>query len=258
MSLLTQAEVLKLIDALLQSGVDTVANRGALFQFINPTFRAGLPSGLPEPGQLLNDIGHMNRIERFANGDVPLEIYLANAVVLLAADETHQKVVRATLDTVTHRASGAPRVDPATVPETQEKLIHRDDTVTFAFMDAGVKAAAAVMKLRVPRFDNGQARQLNGHPMTYLGTGWLLSESLVMTNHHVINARGEGEPNASDADLALQSQAVELSSTSTARISEAPKSPRSNWRPGILRSTMRYCASRQAAARRCAARQRPS
>jgi hypothetical protein len=38
----------------------------------------------------------------------------------------------------------------------------------------------------------------------FLGTGWLLTPELLMTNHHVVNARKEGEALAPDADLVLQ------------------------------------------------------
>ena len=42
--------------------------------------------------------------------------------------------------------------------------------------------------------------------MHYKGTGWLLGQRYVITNHHVINARSEGEPNASEADLRKQAE----------------------------------------------------
>jgi endonuclease G, mitochondrial len=206
MALLTQPEVITLIQALIAGGVAGPENRGALFQFMPPGFIAGIPGGAVPNVQLLNDIGRMNVIERFANGDVPLQIYLQNADLLLSAAEEQQKIIRATLSLVVQRASGAPRVDTANVPETNEKIIHVDDTVTFAFMEGGVKAAAAVMKLRVPRFENGQPRTKNGSPMNYLGTGWLLSDTLMMTNHHVVNARNDGEANAPESDLRLQAQ----------------------------------------------------
>lgn len=206
MAILNQEEVSTLIRALIESGLDTIASRGALFQFINPQFKAALQTGLPAPAQLLTDIGRMSKIERLANGDVPLEIYLRNADLLLADAEEQQKIVRAMLSRVVQRSSGAGRIDPAGVPETKERIVHTDDTVTFAFMEAGVKAGASVMKLRVPRYDNGQPRWSNGNAVQYVGTGWLLSERLVMTNHHVINARNDDEANALEADLRLQAK----------------------------------------------------
>jgi V8-like Glu-specific endopeptidase len=207
MSILTQQEITNIIGALISSGLDTSGNRGALMQFISPQFIALLPSGHPPAAQLLSDLGRMNTVERLANGDVPLQIYLRNAALLLMGTE-QEKDLRVALDQVTHRTSGAPRLDPSQVPETKEKIIHRDDMVTFSFMEAGLRAAAAVMKLRVPRYENGQARMHQGNPMIYMGTGWLLTPSLVMTNHHVINARNEGEPPAVEADLKLQAQSA--------------------------------------------------
>jgi endonuclease G, mitochondrial len=205
MTLLKQSEVRELIQALISSGLDTSANRGALLQSISSQFISGIPTtGLPS-AQLLNDIGRMNTVERLANGDVPLQVYLQNAALLLGGAEEQQKTVLTLLDQINHKASGAPRLDLSAIPETKEKIIYRDDMVTFAFMEAGVKAASAVMKLRVPRFENGQPRIHNGKQMIYLGTGWLLTDSLLITNHHVINARNEGERNASEADLRLQS-----------------------------------------------------
>jgi len=147
----------------------------------------------------------MNRIERLASGEVPLLNYLRNVSLLLSGTTQHAAVAAA-LNEIEHRSSGAPRLDPAQMPEVQEKIIHVNDMVPFAFMEQGWQAGAAVLRLRVPRYEAGQPRLLNGNPTIYLGTGWLLTSSLVMTNHHVINARNEGEPAASDADLNLQVQ----------------------------------------------------
>ncbi len=47
MALLTQHEVHDLIAALVGSGLDTVGNRGALFQFIHPAYVATFPVGAP-------------------------------------------------------------------------------------------------------------------------------------------------------------------------------------------------------------------
>lgn len=210
MAFLTQAEIANVITALIGSGLDTAGSREALFQFVSKQYVSILPkNGVPNV-QLLTDLGHMNNVERLADGTVPLQIYLQNASLLLSGMQ-EQKVIRAALDQVNHRATGAPRIDPAQIPETKEKIVHRDDMVTFAFMEAGVKAAAAVMKLRVPRFENGQPRKLaSGAQMYYLGTGWLLTDSLLMTNHHVINARNEGEANAPADDLRRQSEGTEV------------------------------------------------
>jgi V8-like Glu-specific endopeptidase len=72
-------------------------------------------------------------------------------------------------------------------------------------MLTGLEAAKAVMKINVPAFENGSPKnQSNGTQMIAHGTAWLLTSSLVVTNHHVINARRENEPEAVLADLQFQ------------------------------------------------------
>jgi len=76
---------------------------------------------------------------------------------------------------------------------SKEAIIHQDDTVDVSFVQGCLKAAASVMKLRVPRYDGGVQRMLNGAPWVFYGTGWLLSSDVLMTNHHVINSRPDGD-----------------------------------------------------------------
>lgn len=209
MALLTQQEILKLGDALI-SGLDPAGNRIALLQFIERRFVAVFPQAGNPAAQMMVDIAYMNDVERLTSGVVPLQLYLQNAAFLLYGAGQNEVTVRATLDLVNQRATGAPIPDVENIKEIKEQIIHADDMVTFAFMEAGVKAAPAVLKLKVPGFQNGQPRKLlTGQPMNFLGTGWLLTPSLVMTNHHVINARKDGEANASEADLQLQAKGTQ-------------------------------------------------
>ena len=204
MALLKQTEIIKLVDAFVASGIDYIASRGALMQFIDPNYVGLLPTGNPSATQMLQDIGRMNQAERIANGDIPLEIFLVNAEFLLRAT-AQVEVIRETLSLLKQRANGMPVIDTTKIPEAKEAIIHHDDTVTFSFMENGTKAATSVMKLRVPAFENGQPRKLqSGIQMMLQGTGWLLTDSLIMTNHHVINARKDGEAGASEADLKMQ------------------------------------------------------
>lgn len=208
MAFLRQPEVGELVRALIVSGIDVTGSRNALLQFINPLYVGTLPVGGPPATQLLNDIGRMNQQERLTNGDIPLEIYLRNALLLVMGVPQAESAVQVALNKVVQRASGAPTFEPRVLPEIKEKIVHTDDTVPFAFMEAGVKAAAAVLKLKVPRFEDGQPKLKGGNPIIHLGTGWLLTHELVMTNHHVVNARSDGEPNASVADFTLQAAAT--------------------------------------------------
>lgn len=204
MALLTPIEIRTVVNAMIVGGISLPADRGVLYQFIDPRYVAVLPPGSTSAAQIMSDVGHMNRVERLANGDIPLQIYLENALFLTGVPEA-QKTIRLILDTVNHRATGAPRIDTVNVPETQEVLIHRDDTLPYIFMEAGLKAAQSVLKLKVPAFENGQPKLLpSGSQIIAKGTGWLLSPSMIITNHHVVNARKEGEGDAAPADLLLQ------------------------------------------------------
>src|SRR5262245_33213260 len=207
MALLTPEQIQSVAKAMVNSGLDTTAARPALLQSVHPQMRAALNViGVPSV-QVLADLGQMNAVERLNDGSFPLQITLCNASVLVTSNAEAEDTIRTTLSSVTRRSSGAPKIDIAAVPEIQnkEKIIITDDTVPFSFMAAGFKAAGSVMKLRVQRFENGAvAKNSFGEPVGYLGTGWLLGRSLVITNHHVVNARNDGEPNASDADLKLQ------------------------------------------------------
>src|SRR5262249_45874659 len=56
-----------------------------------------------------------------------------------------------------------------------------------------------------PRFENGAAVKGGaGEPWLMQGTGWMIGPELLITNHHVINARLSDEPNASAGDFERQ------------------------------------------------------
>ncbi len=194
MKLLSEQEILDIAEAMVASGVELRTLRLALFQGIDPLFKSVIPYGLPDNAQVVTDLGMMNMAERLADGTVPLQIYLGNAAFLLAAVPASQQVIKKMKGLVDQRASGSPRIDITKVPETKEVIIHSDDMVPYQFMEQGLKVGSSVLKLKVPSIENGIHRKLNsGDPMYFNGTGWLISTSLVMTNHHVINARKELE-----------------------------------------------------------------
>jgi len=203
MTLLPINRTQDLATAFLDLGLDVAASRPVLLSGLPTLFRAGFQGGLPPMLQLMYDIGRVNDFERLADGTVPLQVWLSNAA-FLATGTQQERVFRAALDDVSHRASGAPRLQPAVLPETKEVVIHRDDLLPYTYFELGIEAAKSVAKLRVPAFAGGVSRTVNGTPEVYLGTGWLLTPELLMTNHHVVNARKEGEAPAPDADLVLQ------------------------------------------------------
>jgi endonuclease G, mitochondrial len=207
MSLLPHDRILEIANAFLALDLGANQVRPVLLLGLPTHFKGLLQDNLPPKPQVLNDLGRMNQIERLADGTVPLKVWLTNAVNLAFGTE-HEKVFRRALDDTEHIASGAPRLDLAKLPETKEVIVFRDDLLPFSFLELGVEAARSVAKLRVPSHAGGQPRQISGTPEVHLGTGWLLTPTLLITNHHVVNARKEDEPPAPEADLLIQGAAA--------------------------------------------------
>ncbi|MER6917108.1 trypsin-like peptidase domain-containing protein [Streptomyces sp. NPDC000594] len=200
-------DILRIRDAALESGLTDPSVRPLLLDGLMPRYLGTLPL-LPEPGrQVHSDLQRMNRVERLVDGSVPLEIWLRNAIAQ-TAEAAPLDVFQRALDEVARSAAGEP--DIGTGPdtgETKEQIVHRDDTVAFAFLRGGDRAGAAVARLKVPPYRDGAPLQPNGFP--HAGTGWLIAPGLLVTNHHVVNARGGtgAERSLADpADLALQAQ----------------------------------------------------
>ncbi|WP_328666280.1 serine protease [Streptomyces sp. NBC_00322] len=207
---LTAAEILQVRDAALETGLADPMVRPLLFDGIMPKYRGTLPM-LPAPGrQLHSDLNEMNRVERLVDGSVPLEIWLRNAIAQTTEAEPLALLQR-TLDDVARSAGGEPDI-MASMPapdiqEIKEEIVHRDDTVAFDFLRGGDLAGTAVARIKVPPYQGGAPLQPNGFP--HSGTGWLIAPDLVITNHHVVNARsgtGSGRPRADAEDLRLQAQ----------------------------------------------------
>ncbi|MGW1491403.1 trypsin-like peptidase domain-containing protein [Streptomyces sp. NBC_00191] len=209
-SYLTAGEIVQVRDAALETGLADPMVRPLLFDGIMPKYRGTLPM-LPAPGrQLHSDLNEMNRVERLVDGSVPLEIWLRNAIAQTTEAEPLALLQR-TLDDVARSAGGEPDIMagmPAPdIREIKEEIVHRDDTVPFDFLRGGDLAGTAVARLKVLPYEGGAPLQPNGFP--HSGTGWLIAPDLLITNHHVVNARsgtGSGRPRADAEDLRLQAQ----------------------------------------------------
>lgn len=209
MAILNRAEITRLIDTMLE-GMVIQANRVNLTRGINYRILSVIVLGNTDRTQLDNDLSFLNDIERLPSGEIPLETYLGNALPFLFGKK-QETVVKEFLDTISARASGAPVIDRNDLPEIQERIIHSDDMVTHGFMEQGLKAGLSVMRLRVKSFQGGQSRKMdNGQDMYFSGTGWLMARELLITNHHVINARKKEEADAGLEDLKLQASGMEV------------------------------------------------
>ncbi len=206
---LTAAELDDVVDAATAAGLVGDATRTVLLGALNQGFVLG---SLPIIGfpllQLRADLNAMNTVERLADSSVPLRDWLRQAGVLARQmGRTEASIFTAYEARVAAAASGQPPLpDPMTMPEVinKEDIVHQDDMVDFEFLAAGDLVGRAVAKLLVPKYQGGMAVLLGGAQVRHAGTGWLLTKNLLVTNHHVVNARKQGESAASGSDLLLQ------------------------------------------------------
>jgi endonuclease G, mitochondrial len=204
---LSPDEILQVRDTALETGLADPSVRPLLFDGIMPKYRGTLPL-LPAPGQQVHsDLNAMNRVERLVDGSVPLEIWLRNAVAQ-STEAAALAVLQRALDDVARSAGGEPDIMAGMpAPEIKEEIVHRDDTVPFDFLRGGELAGTAVARIKVLPYQGGAPLQPNGFP--HSGTGWLIAPNLLITNHHVVNARtgtGAERPQAEADDLRLQAQ----------------------------------------------------
>lgn len=138
---------------------------------------------------------------RLASGEHALIGLLRNAAALGAGTEleTRLQLLAPSLAMGEGRLSSTPIA-------SQEVVIGRDDRVSVAFLEGAIRAVRAVARLQVPRMMNGKARAEH-----VCGTGWLVTDDLLVTCHHVIEARFPGEPRASATDLAQQAKGTRCS-----------------------------------------------
>ncbi|MFJ3961882.1 trypsin-like peptidase domain-containing protein [Streptomyces sp. NPDC090036] len=204
---LSQDDVRLLRDTAVETELADPGRRSLLFAGILPKYRGSLPVLAAPGGQIHSDLNEMNRVERLIDGTVPLAIWLRNATDQLT-DAAARDVFLKALDRVTRDAAGEPDVAPD-VPtgETKEEIVFQDDTVPFDFLSGGALAGSSVARIKVLPYQGGALLQPVALP--HNGTGWLITGDLLVTNHHVVNARkrSDGQQQVVDpADLQLQAQ----------------------------------------------------
>lgn len=171
---------------------------------------------LPDPAsQMLSDLTQMNQVPVIIGNEVPLYRWLSNAAYTMSFMPDKQAWFRALADQVMaqFKASDAGKASaqtPAGVPSQllPEKVIFINDMVPFGFLKGAARTGAATARLMVPSFQAGQPRTwpMSSQQKSYFGTGWLLGPKHIITNHHVVNARDPGDPDALEPDFKLQGE----------------------------------------------------
>ncbi|MCT4353326.1 trypsin-like peptidase domain-containing protein [Streptomyces sp. Je 1-79] len=201
---LSAEDLVRVRNAALDAGLAESEVRRLLFAGTTAHFRASLPTMDSPLRQMHSDLDVMNQVERLIDGTVPLEVWLRNAISQ-TVESGPLTVLQRALDDVARDAAGEPDLPAGPLPaETKEEIIFRDDTVPFEFLHGGVLAGASVARLKVPPYESGRPMQ-PAYP--HAGTGWLIAPGLLITNHHVVNARTRAPGvrlRAAEDDLQLQ------------------------------------------------------
>lgn len=168
-----------------------------------PSFRGLLPEVGRSAPKLFTALQQLNLAGRTIDGNLPMQVVLGTLVKLspLAQVQSLSKRLLAVVE-----GAGGLGGKVAFAAETPEAYVgDQDETLPFDFMLAGHTAGRAVVRILVPRFENGAAANDGlGRQRVFKGTGWLIAKDLVVTNFHVICARESDEADPGEADLKLQ------------------------------------------------------
>ncbi len=206
-------ELLRLQRAIGDLVDDYLDARPAIVAALPGSFRALIRRMPDSAGQLIADTNKLNTTERLADGRVPFILVLKTILAGYgAANAAAAAIVAQKIDEIAGVSSGAAPIAAPTADEIKEAVIQQNDMLPVDFLRLALQASAAVAKLSVRRFDNGvAAKNGDGTPVIFLGTGWLIAKGVLITNHHVVNARLRGEAiSAATADLERQAKSTKI------------------------------------------------
>lgn len=210
---LDQDRILEIVTTFTDAGLVKNDTLDSLLTSLPCSYAGVLPQDGAPLHRLMTTLDDLNRTERLIDGTVPFGVWLRSAGIYAAGKPNPLDVINRALADVSRRASGSggglPPGSRDRLPGKSERIVGTNDLLPFEFLRRGAEAGRAVARLTVSRYDAGRLTEKNGTPVRCLGTGWLLSPSLLITNHHVVNARDDGELDASAGDLAQQAQSVE-------------------------------------------------
>lgn len=188
--------------------------RTLLLANISPAFKNLFQRAANPLFQLNLDLLNLNGVDKLSDGTNPLELWLAQAAYLAKPYPSASDTLQKALSTITAQGMSNAKVTNIIAPTqatigkvNKEKILFKNAMVPYSFLQQGYEKGMSVGRMTVERFNNKQPAKLpDGSPVIYLGTGWLLTKDLIITNHHVINARNDGEPDASTEDFNLQAK----------------------------------------------------
>lgn len=185
----------------------TVLLAGLPAQFTSMLTNEGAPGN-----RLLTDLHTLNTTEKIVGDIIPFEVWLQNAAYQVAVFPDLQKYFQEKAKQIADKglAKFPPAKDPvkaadAELDTVEEREIFTNDLLPIGFLAGAALAEKSVARLFVRRFDDG-IETTNA----YWGTGWLIGKSHIITNYHVIDARNNGEADASEDDFKKQAAATKV------------------------------------------------
>jgi endonuclease G, mitochondrial len=211
---LFSAEELKTLrDAAIGAGLADQTRRLNLFTDVMPRFTATINTMANPLEQIKADLRRLNETENLPDGTVPMLQWLQNAAES-AYGRSEAKVFEAAYTKLSARIL-TPNRAVSTQPVNargQEITLGRNDLLDFSFLQNGNLAGESVAKILVKQCQAGQeVKTPAGAVSTGSGTCWLLTPTLALTNHHVINARPPDQfAEASDFELQASKASVQF------------------------------------------------
>ena len=195
----------KFIDALLQLPVtDTFEGRSSLLE--------GLPRIALNRNQNISRLDLNQIISGFVRlgrdtktGVRPLIVIAENAMQYIQGWEGELNSIFKEIIQELESYYGGEIPTPSIPPPEPEKLLFkgRDERVPFIFLQKALETSKSISRLRVPRIFAGKAKD---NEATF-GTAWIIAPGILITNHHVIDARDRRyESPATPEDFQLQAE----------------------------------------------------
>jgi hypothetical protein len=221
---LEQIELVEIRDALIDANLSSFPALDAILRPLNRLYVGGIPAA-PAPNLYLwNILQTINCEHNLRNGDVPLAQFLSSAATLAGPSQAalilEEKLRKISYAPSAVKALAGQDIDGAldaaaaaqVTPEAQTNAF--DQTVSVHFMSQGIEAARSVVKILVQRHFGSTPEFSTGDvPALVNGTAWFITDDLIITNHHVINARrkeGVTEDDATPVDFKLQADSARI------------------------------------------------
>lgn len=150
-------------------------------------------------------VEQLEPLGQLEDGARPLLIFLGNAQRSVAGTTVGRILQDIIYEVERPLDEEVPFLSPYTslLPETPETLIFggSDERLSYDFFEGALRVQKSIVRLQVPRVFKNMPDGKAG-----LGTGWLVTQQLVFTNHHVVAARKPNEAAATPAELRMQAE----------------------------------------------------